>query len=218
MNELRIRHLGQVDFTRTWERMRQFTTTRQADTEDELWLLQHEAVFTLGQAGRPEHVHHVGAIPLVATDRGGQVTYHAPGQWVAYPLIDLRRRKLHVRQLVDLLEDVLIATLNDFAVHGERRAHAPGIYVQGRKIASLGLRIRQGCSYHGLALNVAMDMQPWQGIDPCGMSGLAMTSLQIETRRQDSAVLMDEALDRLQHHFEKALCYNPPLPCADIPS
>ncbi len=207
MNELRIRHLGLVDFTSTWEAMRQFTGQRQAETADELWILQHEAVFTLGQAGRREHLLDPGAIPVVTTDRGGQVTYHAPGQWVVYPLLDLRRRGWHVRELVDHLEDVLLATLADFSLIGERRAHAPGIYLAGRKIGSLGLRIRRGCSYHGLSLNVAMDMQPWQRIHPCGMADLSMTSLAEACARHDDG-LMAEAEASLLHHFQRALCYN----------
>ncbi len=205
MSELLIRHPGLVDFTDTWQAMRQFTEQRTPETADELWILQHPAVFTLGQAGRREHLLDPGTIPVVATDRGGQVTYHAPGQWVVYPLLDLRRRGWHVRDLVDRLEDILIATLADFSLRGERRAHAPGIYIAGRKIGSLGLRIRRGCSYHGLSLNVAMDMQPWQRIHPCGMADLSMTSLAEASDGHGDDTLMAATEAALLRHFQRAL-------------
>ncbi len=165
--------------------MRAFTEARTADTTDELWLLQHPPVFTQGQAGKPEHVLSPGDIPVVASSRGGQVTYHGPGQLVAYPLLDLRRRGLGLRDLVSLLETSLIDLLQVYGISAFARAEAPGVYVrrnfgrgdETRKIASIGLRISRGCSYHGIALNVAMDLEPFERINPCGYAGLRMTQL-----------------------------------------
>lgn len=157
--------------------MRAFTDAREADTPDELWLLEHPPVFTLGQAGRPEHLLAPGTIPVVQTDRGGQVTYHGPGQLVAYLLLDLRRAGIGIKRLVERLEQSVIDLLAEHGVAAERRADAPGVYVAGAKIASLGLRVRNGCSYHGLALNVDMDLEPFGRINPCGYAGLAVTRL-----------------------------------------
>lgn len=157
--------------------MRRVTETRDADSVDELWLLEHPAVFTLGQAGRREHLHDAGGTPVVSSDRGGQVTYHGPGQLVAYVLMDLRRRRLGVRRLVDGLEQCVIDLLAGEGVQAGRRARAPGVYVSGAKVCALGLRVRNGCSYHGIALNVAMDLAPYGGIDPCGYRGLTVTQL-----------------------------------------
>lgn len=158
-----------------WHAMRAFTDTRGADTPDELWLLEHEPVFTLGRVARREHVLDAGDIPLVQVDRGGQVTYHGPGQLVLYALVDLRARGIGVRRLVETLEQTVIDVLAEHGVAAERRAGAPGVYVDGRKIAALGLRVRRGCSYHGLALNVDGDLSPFARIDPCGHRGLAVT-------------------------------------------
>jgi lipoyl(octanoyl) transferase len=174
---LRVRDLGQVSYADTWQAMRDFTDGRTPETCDEIWLLEHFPVFTQGQAGKPEHLIDPGDIPVVATDRGGQVTYHGPGQLVVYPLLDLRRRDLGVRQWVSLLENGCIALLASYGVEAYARADAPGVYVAGRKIASLGLRVRKGCSYHGLSLNVAMDLQPFLRINPCGYAGLSMAQL-----------------------------------------
>jgi lipoyl(octanoyl) transferase len=157
--------------------MRAFTDARGPDTEDQLWLLEHPAVYTLGQAGRVEHLLHPGAIPVVHCDRGGQVTYHGPGQLIAYLLLDMRRSGLGVRRLVRLLEESVVALLAQRGIEPAVRADAPGVYVAGAKIASLGLRVRRGCTYHGLALNVAMDLQPFRCIDPCGYPGLRVTQL-----------------------------------------
>lgn len=157
--------------------MRTFTEVRGPHTEDELWLLEHPPVFTLGQAGRPEHLLEVGDIPVVHCDRGGQVTYHGPGQLVAYLLLDLRRRGMGVKRLVALLEQSTIAILAQHGIEAACRPGAPGVYVGGAKIASLGLRVRSGCSYHGLALNVAMDLEPFRRINPCGLPGLPVTQL-----------------------------------------
>lgn len=172
-----MRRLGEVDYLETWQAMQAFTDTRDADTEDELWLLQHPPVFTQGQAGKAEHVLMPGDIPVVQSDRGGQVTYHGPGQWVVYLLVDLRRRRLGVRELVDIIEQSVVAVLADLGISSAPRRDAPGVYVDGAKIASLGLRVRRGCSFHGLALNADMDLEPFSRINPCGFEGLAVTSV-----------------------------------------
>ena len=172
-----LRRLGRQPYTPVWEAMRAFTDTRQADTASELWLLEHEPVYTLGQAGRAEHVRAPGGVPVVRTDRGGQVTYHGPGQLVAYLLLDLRAAGLGVRPLVTLLEQTVVALLAAYGVAAAARPDAPGVYAAGRKIASVGLRVRRSCSYHGLALNVDMDLGPFRGIDPCGHAGLEVTQL-----------------------------------------
>lgn len=154
-----------------------FTNQRTPETPDELWLVEHPPVFTQGQAGKPEHLLLPGDIPVVQTDRGGQVTYHGPGQLVAYPLLDLRRLKLGVRDLVTAIEETVVATLASYGIEAYPRPDAPGVYVAGNKIASLGLRVRRGCSFHGVALNVDMDLEPFQRINPCGYQGLAMTQM-----------------------------------------
>ena len=170
-----VRHLGRVDYEPTWRAMQSFTAERGPDTPDELWLLEHPPVFTLGQAGKREHILTDLGIPVIAIDRGGQVTYHGPGQLVVYVLLDLRRRGYGVKQLVLRLEQAVIDLLAGFGVVAERRAGAPGVYVNEAKIAALGLRIKNGCSYHGLVLNVAMDLTPFSAINPCGYEGLAVT-------------------------------------------
>jgi len=172
-----LRELGVVDYRAALDAMRVFTDSRDDDTPDELWLLQHTPVFTQGQAGRADHLLAPGDIPVVQADRGGQVTYHGPGQWVLYLLLDLRRRQLGVRDLVGLIEQALIALLAGYGIAGATRPGAPGVYVAGEKVASLGLRVRRGCSYHGMALNVDMDLEPFSRINPCGYSGLRVTSM-----------------------------------------
>ena len=172
-----IRHLGEVDYESTWRRMQQFTEGRTAATADELWFLEHPPVFTLGMAGRREHLLAPGDTPVVQTDRGGQVTFHGPGQLVVYALIDLRRAGLGVRELVTGLEQSVIRYTAQLGLTAAARREAPGVYVDGRKLASVGIRIRRGASYHGLALNVNMDLAPFQRINPCGHAGLAMTQL-----------------------------------------
>lgn len=174
---LAVRHLGRTEYAATCDAMREFTGTRAAATPDELWLTEHPGVYTLGQAGKPEHLLRANGIPVVRADRGGQVTYHGPGQVVAYALLDLRRRRMTVRRLVGLLEEAVIDLLAAHRVRGERRPGAPGVYVGGAKIAALGLRVRGGCCYHGLALNVDMDLAPFADINPCGYEGLAVTQL-----------------------------------------
>jgi lipoyl(octanoyl) transferase len=196
-----IRHLGQADYQATWERMQQFTQVRTAQTADELWFLEHPPVFTLGMAGRREHLLAPGNIPVVSTDRGGQVTYHGPGQLVVYTLIDLRRAGLGVRDLVTALEQSVIHYAATLGVTATARREAPGVYVAGRKLASVGIRIRRGCSYHGLALNVNMDLEPFQRINPCGYAGLAMVQL------SDIAAVSDVnvAASGLWPHLQAAL-------------
>lgn len=157
--------------------MTDFTNQRTPETIDQLWLVEHPPVFTQGQAGKAEHLLFPGDIPVVQSDRGGQVTYHGPGQLVAYPLLDLRRLKIGVRELVTLIEQTIVATLAYYGIESAAKRDAPGVYVNGDKIASLGLRVRRGCSFHGLALNVAMDLAPFQRINPCGYQGLAMTQM-----------------------------------------
>ena len=174
---LQLKELGLVDYAPTLEAMKTFTDQREADTPDELWLLQHPRVFTQGQAGKAEHVLAPGDIPVIQVDRGGQVTYHGPGQWVVYLLIDIRRHNLGVRDLVTLIEQSLVQLLAEYGIEAAADPKAPGVYVAGNKIASLGLRVRRGCSYHGLALNVDMDLEPFQRINPCGYEGLQVTSM-----------------------------------------
>jgi lipoyl(octanoyl) transferase len=177
MSDLVQRNLGLADYEPTLQGMKEFTDSRGDDTADELWLLQHPRVFTQGQAGKAEHVLAPGDIPVIQVDRGGQVTYHGPGQWVLYLLVNLRRHELGVRSLVTLIENSLVELLLDYGMVAAARADAPGVYVGEEKIAALGLRVRKGCSYHGLALNVDMDLEPFRRINPCGYSGLQVTSM-----------------------------------------
>jgi len=174
---LRIRDWQQAEYASVWQAMRAFTDARGADSADEIWQVEHPPVFTLGQAGRPEHILDAGPIAVVQSDRGGQVTYHGPGQIVIYPLLDLRRHQLGARRLVSLLESSVIDWLGQWGISAAARDDAPGVYVDGAKIAALGLRIRRGCSYHGLAVNIAMDLSPYQRINPCGHAGMAVTDL-----------------------------------------
>ncbi|HEY4772607.1 MAG TPA: lipoyl(octanoyl) transferase LipB [Steroidobacteraceae bacterium] len=172
-----IRHLGRVDYDSTWHRMQRLTDERSAASPDEIWFLEHAPIFTLGMSARPAHLIAPGDIPVLQIDRGGQVTYHGPGQLVVYPLIDLKRAGLSVRDLVSALENAVIAHAAEFGIHAQTRPKAPGVYVGARKLASVGIRIRRGSSYHGLALNVQMDLEPFTRIDPCGYPGLQMTQL-----------------------------------------
>ena len=173
--ELIVRRLGQVAYVPTWRAMQDFTAARGADTPDELWLLEHPPVYTQGQAGKPEHLIAPTDIPVVPIDRGGQITYHGPGQLVAYLLVDLKRRGYGIRELVTRMEQAVIDLLATQGLCAERRAGAPGVYVGGAKIAALGLRVKHGCTYHGLAFNVDMDLAPFAAINPCGYAGLAVT-------------------------------------------
>jgi lipoyl(octanoyl) transferase len=174
---LTVKHRGRIDYSLCWNDMRAFTAQRDGATADEVWLVEHAPIFTLGLAAKPEHILDAGAIPVVRSDRGGQVTYHGPGQVVAYTLIDLKRRSLTVRGLVHRLEQCAIDLLHEYAVEGERSLGAPGVYVGGAKVAALGVRIVRGCSYHGLALNVDMDLDPYSRINPCGYAGMRVTQM-----------------------------------------
>ena len=174
---MKVRALGETDYLQTWERMREFTTARDDGTDDELWLTEHPPVFTLGQAGRREHLFFETDVPIVRTDRGGQITYHGPGQIVGYALVDLKRARISVHDFVCMLEQAMIDTVEEFGVEASRLSGHPGIYVAGRKIGSLGLRIRRSCSYHGISLNVDMDLKPFDDIDPCGIPGMTVTQL-----------------------------------------
>lgn len=174
---LHVRPLGRQPYQPVWDAMESFTAERGEHGTDELWLVEHDPVYTLGQAGKPEHVLMPGDIPVIRCNRGGQVTYHGPGQLVAYPLIDIRRLGIGVRELVTRIEQAIIDTLAHWRIPAERRAGAPGVYVGEAKIAALGLRVRHGCSFHGLALNVNMDLSPFYGINPCGYTGLQVTQL-----------------------------------------
>ena len=170
-----IRYRGVVDYLPTWQAMKDFTASRTHDTPDEIWLLQHPPVYTQGVAGKPEHLLHNNGIDVIRIDRGGQITYHGPGQIVAYLLLDMRRLKLGVRELVRRMEGAVIDLLQDYHISAEGRTDAPGVYVNGAKIAALGLKIKHGCCYHGLALNVHMDLTPFAAINPCGYAGLQVT-------------------------------------------
>ncbi|CAH0187985.1 MULTISPECIES: lipoyl(octanoyl) transferase LipB [unclassified Pseudomonas] len=202
--DLIVRHLGLVDYLPTLEAMRALTAERDETTPDEIWLLQHPRVFTQGQAGKPEHLLAPGDIPVVQVERGGQVTYHGPGQLVGYLMLDLRRLDLGVRELVTVMEQALVEVLASYGVEAAPRADAPGVYVKGDKIASLGLRVRRGCSFHGLALNVDMDMTPFGRINPCGYAGLQMTQLKDLVATPPA---FDEAARRLEQALRQRLGY-----------
>ncbi|MCS0309062.1 lipoyl(octanoyl) transferase LipB [Vibrio diabolicus] len=176
-NQLVVKRLGRQDYEPVWKAMHEFTDQRTEETPDEVWLVEHNPVFTQGQAGKAEHLINTGDIPVVQSDRGGQVTYHGPGQLVAYFLINLRRKKLGVRDLVTTIENLVINTLKAYNIDSAARPDAPGVYVDGKKICSLGLRIRKGCSFHGLALNVNMDLTPFLRINPCGYEGMEMVQV-----------------------------------------
>jgi len=193
-----FRALGEQDYLPVWQAMQRFTDTRTAGTADEIWLLQHRPVFTLGQAGKPEHLLCPGDIAVVKVDRGGQVTYHGPGQLVAYLLLDVRRADLSVRELVSRMEQSLIDLLAGYGISAVTKSGAPGVYVEEAKIASLGLRIRRGCSFHGLALNVSMDLEPFSRINPCGYAGLRMTQM------RDFCPSID--LAEVSHRLRAQLC------------
>lgn len=198
------RRLGMVDFASTFESMKAFTAERTQTTEDEIWLLQHPPVYTQGLSGKAEHVLDAGDIPVIHIDRGGQVTYHGPGQWIAYVLYDLRRAGITIRELVERLEKAVVNLLADYGVAAYGDPGARGVYVQGRKIAALGLKVSRGRSYHGLSLNVDMDLSPFAGINPCGYEGLEVTSVARELGA-DQAVDVSELGERLLYHLEQAL-------------
>lgn len=196
-----IRELGLRDYLPVWREMQAFTEQRDEHSADEIWLLEHPPVFTLGLNGKPEHVLDAGNIPVVQCDRGGQVTYHGPGQIVVYLLLDLKRRKLGVKDLVKRIEQAIIELLGDYQIKGERRQGAPGIYVHGAKIAALGLRVRRGCCYHGLSLNMDMDLEPFTRINPCGYKELQTTQLTKLAPVTDKAQLQTQLLVHLLTHL-----------------
>ncbi len=195
---LLVRKLGRVDYLPTWQAMQRFTDERGPDTPDEIWVLEHEPVFTLGMNGDPAHVLAAGDIPVVKVDRGGQVTYHGPGQVVVYPLIDLRRAGLGVRDLVTALEQSVIECVSEYGISAATRPKAPGVYVDDAKLASVGIRVRRGASYHGIALNVDMNLEPFQRINPCGYEGLAMTQLAALGAPTDLERVAADLIDVLQ--------------------
>lgn len=196
-----IRHLGIVPYQQAFDAMRDFTAARSATTPDEIWLLQHPPTFTQGMNGKAEHLLDPGTIPLIQVDRGGQVTYHGPGQLIVYLLLDLRRRKMGVRQLVSVMEQAVIGLLADHGVDASARPEAPGVYVAGAKVAALGLRVKQGCSYHGLSLNVEMELAPFSRINPCGYPGMAVTDLHHLGIRHNMAQLSAQLLAHLQRQL-----------------
>jgi lipoyl(octanoyl) transferase len=198
-----FRSLGLQPYQAVWEKMKRFTEQRNASSCDEVWLLQHPPVFTLGQAGKTSHLLNSEDVPVIKTDRGGQVTYHGPGQLIAYVLIDLRRRGLGVKTLVNEIEALLINLLSELGINAQRKEKAPGVYVAGKKIASLGLRVRKNCTYHGLSLNVQMDLTPFSGINVCGYEGLEVTQI------GDLVAGVNEAtvFERLQFHLINRLGY-----------
>jgi len=201
-----VHTLGLVDYQTTWDAMKKFTAERGADTRDEIWLVQHSPVYTQGLAGKPEHLLHSTKIPVIKIDRGGQITYHGPGQIVAYMLLDLRRWKINVRQLVRLMEQAVIDLLAEYGVAAQHREDAPGVYVADAKIAALGLKIKNGCCYHGLSFNVDMDLTPFANINPCGYAGLRVTQA-CEVGITDAinelqALLAQNLVHGLQRHVE----------------
>jgi lipoyl(octanoyl) transferase len=196
-----VRWLGMRDYEPVWRAMQAYTDQRDHTFQDELWVVEHPPVFTLGQAGKLEHVLAPGDIPLVQVDRGGQVTYHGPGQLVIYPLLDLRRKKMGVRQLVDAIEAATVAMLRDYCIEAYAKPDAPGVYVGAKKIMALGLRIRRGCSFHGLALNVVMDLEPFQRINPCGYLGLRHTQCYDEGGPGDVDIVASALLPHLQRQL-----------------
>ncbi|MFT7243854.1 MAG: lipoyl(octanoyl) transferase [Candidatus Azotimanducaceae bacterium] len=201
MTELLVRSLGIQPYGEVWQAMREFTDTRDETTPDELWVVEHSPVFTLGQAGKREHILRESDIPIVASDRGGQVTYHGPGQLVIYLLLDLRRKGLGVRDLVSGIENAIIKLLQGWDIAAQARKDAPGVYVEGRKIAALGLRVRRGRSYHGLSLNVAMDLTPFEAINPCGYEGLEVTQLREFGVDESVSAVAQSLVNEIKHTF-----------------
>lgn len=198
---VQLRQLGVVDYDATFAAMQSFTATRDETSADEIWVCQHPAVFTQGLSGKPEHLLADIGIPVAQVDRGGQITYHGPGQVVAYLMLDLRRRGLKVREFVTRIEQAIIDTLAGYNIAGERHPGAPGVYVAGAKIAALGLRIKRGCSYHGLSLNVDMDLTPYRAINPCGYAGLAVTQLRDLGVSGDTAQVATALTRHLEEQF-----------------
>ena len=194
---VKIKHLGFSEYEPVWRAMQEFTDSRDKDTTDEIWTVEHPPVFTQGQAGKAEHILAAGDIPVIQVDRGGQVTYHGPGQIVIYPLIDLKRHKMGIKALVHGIEEAIIQTLSQYDVYAQRRENAPGVYVEGKKVASLGLRVRKGCTFHGLAFNVRMDLEPFSRINPCGFLGLEVVQLSEFVHNVDFLQVQNELVDNL---------------------
>lgn len=207
-----VRDLGRQPYAPVWQAMQRFTDSRTADTVDELWVVEHDPIFTLGQAGKPEHVLAAGDIPILKVDRGGQVTYHGPGQIVVYPLLELRRIGVGVRDYVCRVEQAIIDTLAEWNIGAERRDGAPGVYVGGAKIGALGIRVRRGYTFHGLAFNVAMDLEPFRRINPCGYEGLQVTSVLDLGGPSGIDAVKPVLLDHLARQFGLALQPSPELP------
>lgn len=201
LNNVIVRQLGLQPYEPVWQAMQTFTDQRGDTDADEIWLVEHEPVFTQGQAGKAEHILMPGDIPVVQVDRGGQVTYHGPGQLVMYLMLNVRRRKIGVRELVTAMENSVINTLAESGIAANARPDAPGVYVNGQKICSLGLRIRKGCSFHGLALNVNMDLSPFQRINPCGYQGMEMT----DCARLGGPDNIQEATEKMLRHLQTEL-------------
>jgi lipoyl(octanoyl) transferase len=200
INTVITRFLHLQDYADCWQAMKNFTDHRDANTLDEFWIVEHPPVFTLGQNSKPEHILDTGTIPLIQSDRGGQVTYHGPGQLIIYVLVDLKRKQLNVRELVSALENAVIQLLASYSIHAKAKCEAPGVYVNDQKICSVGLRIRRGCSYHGLALNIQMDLLPFSRIHPCGYRELKMTQL--------SELTGPEEINRVSHQLLDYLAAN----------
>ena len=196
--DIKLNYLGLKNYEPIWRAMQTFTDKRDENTLDELWMVQHPPVFTQGQAGKAEHILNPAGIPVIQVDRGGQVTYHGPGQIVIYPLIDLKRHKIGIKALVNGIEEALIQTMAEYDVVAKRKEKAPGVYVDGKKIASLGLRVRKGCTFHGLAFNIRMDLEPFFRINPCGYAGLEVTQL--------SELNPDAEFEKVQEILIKNLC------------
>lgn len=196
-----IRKLGLQDYKKVWQDMQNFTQNREKSTQDELWLLEHFPVYTQGQAGKAEHILNPENIPVVQSDRGGQVTYHGPGQLVGYVLMDISAKKLGIRSLVCKLEQIIIDTLQEYEITAHRKEKAPGVYVNDAKIASIGLRVKNGCTYHGIALNVDLDLKPFHGINPCGYEKLEMTQIKNFT----SNISIEDTSKKFCKHFTKTL-------------
>lgn len=202
--QLTIKYLGRQPYEPVWRAMQKLTDERDKETPDQIWLLEHDPVYTQGQNGKAEHIYNPGAIPVIQVDRGGQITYHGPGQLVAYILIDLRRLKIGVRNLVTAIENATIAFLKQHDITAKARPDAPGVYVDDKKIASLGLRVRRGCSYHGLSFNINMDLAPFKGINPCGLDNITMTQLVDYT----ATVQVDDMQDQWVQCFKSRLYSN----------
>lgn len=198
---IQIKDLGMQEYMTIYDRMREFNDQRDSDTDDEIWLLEHPPVYTLGLAGKKEHLLNTTNIPVVETDRGGQVTYHGPGQLIAYLLIDIKKHSYHIKKFVSLIEKSIIDCLYDYEINAERISGSPGVYVGGEKIAALGVRVKKGSTYHGLALNIDMDLKPFEGINPCGYEGLVCT--QIMKHKKDIAFA--DVKRKLSQHLIKNL-------------